>query len=158
MVLCALASKYSWSFKRNALLDGEIASGGYQDKKVILLFPTTYMNLSGRAVRKAVDWFKISLSELLILSDDIALPFEAMRYRDMGSSGGHNGLKDIEGALGTRDYSRLRLGVGMPTSQDLKDYVLSPFDKEEQEKIPDLITRAVTWIEEWLIQEIKEQA
>ncbi|MCB1109956.1 MAG: aminoacyl-tRNA hydrolase [Chlamydiia bacterium] len=158
MVLSAFADKYQWSFKRDTGLKGEIATGIVREKKVVLLFPTTYMNLSGQAVQKTMDFFKLSREDVLILSDDVALPFGALRYREKGSSGGHNGLKDIEEKLGTQEYQRLRLGVGEPAVGYLEDYVLAPFTKEEQEKIPEVITQAVTFIEEWLVQEMKEHA
>lgn len=158
MVLDAFAEKYQLSFKKESALKGELAKGTVKERKVFLLFPTTYMNLSGQAVQKTMDFFKLSKEEVLILSDDVALPFGTLRFREKGSSGGHNGLKDIEEKLGTQEYQRLRLGVGEPSVGYLEDYVLAPFTKDEQEKIPEVTTQAVTFIEEWLFQEMKEHA
>ena len=158
MVLSAFADKYLLPFKKESTLRGEVAKGTVKEGKVFLLFPTTYMNLSGQAVRKTMDFFKLSREETLILSDDVALPFGTLRFREKGSAGGHNGLKDIEEKLGTQEYQRPRLGVGVPAVGYLEDYVLAPFTKEEQEKIPEILTQAVTFIEEWLFQEIKEHA
>ena len=148
MVLSAFADKHLLPFKRESMLKGEVAKGTVKEGKVFLLFPTTYMNLSGQAVRKTMDFFKLSREEILIISDDVALPFGTLRFRDKGSAGGHNGLKDIEEKLGTQDYQRLRLGVGEPAVGYLEDHVLAPFTKEEQEKIPEILTQAVTFIEE----------
>lgn len=158
MVLSALAQRCALSFKKERDLGGEIARGEWKGKKLFLLFPTTYMNLSGQTVRKTMQFFKIPLEDVLILSDDIALPFGTLRFRDKGSAGGHNGLKNIEEQLGTQEYQRLKLGVDEPTVGYLEDYVLAPFTKEEQEKIPEITIQAIKFIEEWLFQERKEHA
>ncbi|MCB1082365.1 MAG: aminoacyl-tRNA hydrolase [Chlamydiia bacterium] len=158
MVLDAFAQKLSFSFKKERDLKGEVAKGMWKEKKVFLLFPTTYMNLSGEAVLKTMQFYKIELDRILILSDDVALPFGSLRYRKRGSSGGHNGLKDIERCLGTQDYHRLKLGIGEPALIPLDEYVLAPFTKEEQEKIPEMTTQALNLIEEWTFQEMKEHA
>jgi len=155
MVLYAFAEKNHFSFKKEREFKGEVAKGTWKKGKIFLLFPTTYMNLSGQAVRKIVDFYKISLENILIISDDAALPFGNHRFRDKGSAGGHNGLKSIEESLGTQDYQRLKLGVGEPLVGFLEDYVLSPFTKEEQEKLPEMITQGVTFLEEWLSREPK---
>ena len=155
MVLYAFAEKHHFSFKKEREFKGEIAKGSWKEGKLFLLFPTTYMNLSGQAVRKIVDFYKISLEDVLIISDDAALPFGTHRFRSSGSAGGHNGLKSIEESLGTQDYQRLKLGVGEPLVGFLEDYVLRPFTKEEQEKLPEMITQGVTFLEEWLSREPK---
>ena len=153
MVLYAFAEKHHFSFKKEREFKGEIARGRWKEERVLLLFPTTYMNLSGQAVRKTVSFYKIPIEDLLIISDDAALPFGTLRSRNSGSAGGHNGLKSIEESLGTRDYPRLKLGVGEATVGLLEDHVLSPFTKEEQEKLPEMITQGVRYLEEWLSRE-----
>ncbi|MCB1107376.1 MAG: aminoacyl-tRNA hydrolase [Chlamydiia bacterium] len=158
MVLFAFASRHQLIFKKDRELQGEIAQGTVKDKRVSLLFPTTFMNLSGQAVRKAMDFYKIDREGILVISDDVDLPFGTLRLRDKGSAGGHNGLKDIEENLKSQDYKRLRLGIGKPLVGYLEDYVLAPFTKEEQEKIPEFTTQAIDVIEEWLFQEMKEHA
>lgn len=158
MVLFAFAEKYGLSFKKESDLKGEIAKGDVKGKKVVFLFPTTYMNLSGQAVKKTMSFYKIPQEKVLILSDDAALPFGTLRYREKGSAGGHNGLKNIEECLGNQDYQRLKLGIGEPLVGYLEDYVLAPFSKEEQEKIPEIATESIGFIEEWLFQEMKEHA
>lgn len=115
-----------------ACLDAEIAG-----EKCLLLKPTTYMNLSGRAVAEAVRFYKLApATDLLVLVDDVALPVGAIRLRADGSAGGHNGLADIERSLGTAVYPRCRIGVGAkPAHMIQSDWVLSRFTPEEQ---PDL--------------------
>ena len=115
-----------------ACLDAEIAG-----EKCLLMKPTTYMNLSGRAVAEAIRFYKLQPStDLLVLVDDVALPVGAIRLRADGSAGGHNGLADIERALGTSVYPRCRIGIGAKPAQMIQaDWVLSRFTPEEQ---PDL--------------------
>lgn len=158
MLLFSFARKHGFSFKKEKELKGEIAKGNWKEGKVFLLFPTTYMNLSGSAVRKTMNFYKITIDELLILSDDVALPFGTLRFRKKGSAGGHNGLKNIEESLGTNQYQRLKLGIGEPPFGCLEEYVLNPFTKEEQEKIPEITAQGIHFIEEWLFQEMKEHA
>ena len=157
-VLFSFAEKYQLSFKKQSVLKGKIARGIVKEKRVLLLFPITYINLSGQAVRNTIHFFKLSLEEILVLSDDIALPFGILRFRKKGRSGGHNGLKDIEDKLETQDYQRLRLGIGKGDIDCFKEHVLAPFTTEEKEKIPEIITQAVIFIEGWLFQKMKEHA
>ena len=158
MVLSAFAEKHQLSFKKESALKGEVAKGTVKEGKVYLLFPTTYMNLSGASVLKTLKYFEIPREELLILSDDVDLPFGTLRYRPKGSAGGHNGLKDIEQKIGTQEYQRLKLGIGEAEHGYLEAYVLAPFTKDEQKKIPEITTQAIEFIEEWLFQETKEPA
>ncbi|MBP7554122.1 MAG: aminoacyl-tRNA hydrolase, partial [Spirochaetes bacterium] len=101
-------------------------------KKEILIKPQTFMNLSGLAVVRAENFFKIEREKIVIIYDDVALPFSAIRVRERGSEGGHNGLKSITQNLGTNDYARIRIGVGAPVSSEhLKNYVLGDFYDED---------------------------
>lgn len=112
-----------------------------------LFLPMTYMNCCGPAIERYRKFYNIPLSQMVILVDDIALPFGEVRYREKGSAGGHNGLKSIEQALGTREYRRLRMGVGAPPgTQDLADYVLSPFSEEEWQHVPSLLKVVSEWL------------
>ena len=158
MVLFSFAKKHALSFKKERDLKGEVAKGDWKAGKVFLLFPTTFMNLSGQAVRKTMSFYKITIDDVLILSDDAALPFGTLRFRKKGSAGGHNGLKSIEECLGINEYQRLKFGIGQPSATYLEDYVLKPFTKEEQEKIPEITAQGINFIEEWLFQEMKEHA
>lgn len=131
------------TFKENPKLEGYIGTGIIDGQKVIFLIPTTYMNLSGRATRKCMDYYKVPLSNLLVLSDDTYLDFLDVRLKKGGSAGGHNGLKDIEARLGTKEYARLRIGIGEKNTEDLADYVLQPFTKEEEIKMDDIVKLCV---------------
>jgi len=104
-------------------------------EKTILLKPQTYMNLSGESVRAFVDFFKIDVKDIIIISDDLDMPIGKYKLRPTGSSGGHNGLKNIELHLGTQDYKRLKIGISHDKGIDTKDYVLGLISKEDQEKI-----------------------
>ncbi|MDB5302623.1 MAG: pth, partial [Phycisphaerales bacterium] len=133
-------------------MDGVVRLSGGGSEKVMLLKPTTYMNLSGRAVQAAMAFYQLSPGDVLVVLDDLALPCGKIRLRAGGSSGGHNGLKDIERALGTSNYPRLRLGVDAPPPRvPGKDYVLGRFSEEQRKAIDPAIDRAadatLTWIE-----------
>jgi peptidyl-tRNA hydrolase, PTH1 family len=114
------------SFLADVLLNGE---------KILLLKPQTYMNLSGRAIASAMQFYKLSVDDLLVISDDVALPVGTIRLRASGSAGGHNGLKDIELATGTQNYARLRIGVDAPGQVRQKDYVLGMFTADQKPKL-----------------------
>jgi PTH1 family peptidyl-tRNA hydrolase len=119
---------------------------------LLLLKPTTFMNLSGRAVQQAMAFYNLTPSDVLIVLDDVALPCGRLRLRPGGSSGGHNGLKDIEQALGTSQYPRLRIGIDAPPPRiPQKDYVLGRFTDAQRKQLDPAVTRAcgaiVTWIE-----------
>ncbi|MDE1171133.1 MAG: aminoacyl-tRNA hydrolase [Verrucomicrobium sp.] len=110
---------------------------------VRFLKPQTYMNLSGPAVAAWLSWLKLTPADLLVLVDDFALPFGEIRFRTGGSHGGHNGLRSIEETLGTRDYARLRLGMGpVPERWAVEDFVLARFTPEEKAQLPLFLDRA----------------
>lgn len=137
------AEKEGWTFREEKQFDAYVAKGVVDTTQVHLLLPTTYMNESGRALRRYLDFFKLSPAHVLVVADDIALEYGEMRLRRMGSPGGHNGLKSIEAHLGTREYVRLRLGIGQNTTEkDLTDYVLDRFSPTEWEELPKLLVRA----------------
>ncbi len=131
--------------------DAEVAEGMEAGGKVLYAKPQTFMNLSGRSVRQAMDFYKIELPDVLIVCDDIHLPLGKLRVRARGSPGGHNGLKDIERHLGTQDYARLRIGIGAPTGEKpLVDYVLSRFRPGEKEPLENTIAQAAQAVLLWL--------
>ncbi len=105
-------------------------------ENIILIKPTTYMNLSGNALIKVKNYFKVDTADILVIVDDINLPLGSVRIRESGSAGGHNGLKNIEAVLGTTQYKRIKIGCGKPNIDvDLKDYVLANFTKTEQDTL-----------------------
>ncbi len=117
---------------------GFVAEYKYKGRTFVLLKPSTFMNLSGRAVNYWLQKEKIEIGNLLVLVDDLALPFGAIRLRGKGSDGGHNGLKNINEVLDTQDYARLRFGIGSNFSQGRQiDYVLSGWSDEEEKALPD---------------------
>lgn len=117
---------------------GDVAELKHKGRTLILLKPSTYMNLSGKAVRYWMEAEKIAPENLLVVSDDIALPFGTLRMRPRGSAGGHNGLKNIAELLGTEDYARMRFGVGgdFPKGHQV-DYVLGEWSDEERKALPE---------------------
>ena len=121
---------------------------------VILLKPLTFMNSSGLAVAEAVNFYKVELSDVLIVYDDIALPFGKLRLRAQGSAGGHNGLTSILGALGDLHVPRLRIGIGKPPGSMI-NYVLGHFPPEEQEQLPNVIKRAASAVDVWLKNDVQ---
>lgn len=127
------ASNISFNDKRY----GFVAEYKFKARTFILLKPTTYMNLSGRAVAYWLQKENIELSNLLVLVDDLALPFGTIRVRAKGSAGGHNGLENINQVLGRNDYARLRFGIGDNFHKGFQvDYVLGEWSKEEEKELP----------------------
>jgi len=112
-------------------------------EKLLLMRPLTYVNLSGVAVRRAVDWFRVSLGELIVICDDMNLPPAAIRVRRSGTSGGHNGLQSIIDHLATVEFARIRVGIGSPGPFiDGADYVLAKFREEEKAPIAEACEQA----------------
>jgi PTH1 family peptidyl-tRNA hydrolase len=133
-------------------IDGNATLSGGGSEKLLLLKPITYMNVSGRSVQAAMAFYGLTPQDVLIVLDDVALPCGKLRVRPGGSSGGHNGLKDIERALGTSQYPRLRIGVDPPPPRvPQKDYVLGRFTEAQRKQLDPAIDRAcgavMTWVE-----------
>lgn len=150
-IVKALAAKYGITFRPSLVrAKGSLGEGKIQEKKTLLLLPLTYMNESGQSVRKCTSYYKVPTSNLIVVTDDVALAFGQMRLRAKGGSGGHNGLKSIEAHLGTQEYNRLRIGVGDRERGDLADYVLGRFTQVEQKNLPEIIDRAMEALEVWL--------
>jgi len=125
------------------------------DEQVLLIKPETFMNLSGRAVRQAVDFYKLELRDLIVVCDDIALPVGKLRVRARGSDGGQKGLRSIMEQLGTPEYARLRVGVGSPGEHiDAADYVLSRFAPGERAVIDDAVAATAQGLLVWIRQGI----
>ncbi|MDD3122198.1 MAG: aminoacyl-tRNA hydrolase [Candidatus Izemoplasmatales bacterium] len=116
----------------------------------LLIKPKTYMNLSGSAVKAIVDYYKISIDEILVISDDMDLPFAKVRLREQGSAGGHNGLKSIISSLGTSEFKRCRIGIDRNEAIDPKEHVLSDFSKVEMKKLTDLTISISSLIDDFL--------
>lgn len=142
MIADHLAAEAHVSFK--SCRYGDMAIVKVKNCELHVLKPSTFMNLSGVAVRYWMNKEKLPLDHLLILVDDIALPFGTIRIRQSGSEGGHNGLKNISEQLGNRNYARLRFGVGCDFNKGSQiDYVLGEFSSEERKLLPEKIEKAV---------------
>ncbi|MBS0623087.1 MAG: aminoacyl-tRNA hydrolase [Verrucomicrobia bacterium] len=152
MVVEAFARKQGWLLKSPWKLRGKVASGIVKGRKVYVLMPLTYMNLSGGAVVKMMHMHKIALQNVMVVVDDVALPFGTMRLRAKGSTGGHNGLASLEQSLQTQAYARMRMGVGnqLLTHQPLEEFVLGRFQAGEEAQLSTLIDRGVEMLEHWL--------
>ena len=120
-----------------------VATGKYRGRTLYLVKPSTYMNLSGRAVSYWLNKLKLTPEQCLVVVDDVALPFGKLRLRPQGATAGHNGLKSIEASLATQAYPRLRVGIGndFPKGRQA-DYVLAPFTQKEEEALPAVIDQA----------------
>ena len=122
---------------------GSIAQLRLKGNAVTLLKPSTYMNLSGKAVRYWMEKLKVTPDRLLVISDDLNLPYGTIRLRKNGSSGGHNGLENIAMLIGTTEYARLRLGIGHEFAKGGQvDFVLGELDEGERELLPDILSKS----------------
>ena len=144
----------AWAQASNILFEsgryGSTATISFKGRKFTLLKPSTYMNLSGKAVRYWMNELKIPLENLLVLSDDLNIPFGTLRLRKNGSAGGHNGLTNINELLGTQDYARIRLGIGNDFGRGQQvGYVLGELSKEEAEQMPEICKRTIEGIKAW---------
>lgn len=138
MMVDKLANELAIHFKQDK--NAYSAIGTYKGRKLILLKPTTFMNLSGKAVHYHLLQNKIPLENLLVITDDIALPFGTLRLKPKGSDGGHNGLKNIQDLLQTTQYPRLRVGIGSNFSKGKQvDYVLGKFTEQEIKELPKIL-------------------
>lgn len=167
-VLDAFASRLGWigsaagEYERQAktkfdglAIDGMVQRTGGADEKVLLLKPTTFMNLSGRAVQAAMAFYQLGPPDVMVVLDDLALPCGKLRLRAGGSDGGHNGLKDVQRALGTNGYPRLRVGIDAPPPRVAgRDYVLGRYSDEQRKPVDAALARAggalLTWIDKGL--------
>ncbi|WP_338871884.1 aminoacyl-tRNA hydrolase [Spirosoma sp. SC4-14] len=145
MVLDRMAAQYGFEFSMTRL--AYTAKWQHKGKQLFFVKPTTYMNLSGRAVLYYMKQEKIPIENLLIVTDDKDLPFGKLRLKPKGSPGGHNGLRNIDEVLNTQEYARLRFGIGNNFSKGRQvDFVLGEFPEEELIQLPDHLDRAGSFI------------
>jgi len=131
-------------------ISAALAQTGIGEDRTLFLLPYVFMNDSGRVVRAALDYYKVTPNDLLVVHDDIDLPFGRLRLQVAGGSGGHNGIRSVESALGTKDFSRLKVGVGRPPgSQDPADFVLRPFSKGERPEVDLVVEDAADVVTRW---------
>ena len=159
-VVDRLAARHGGALRRDRTLNAEAARVRLAGKETLLVQPSSWMNLSGAVARRALERATAGSGEgngpggldaaaMLVVCDDFALPLGTLRLRASGSSGGHNGLLDVEAALGTQAYPRLRIGVGPVTRGDPKDFVLGRFAKAERPAAEESFDRAADAVESW---------
>lgn len=137
--------------KPKVKFEAELVETTLSGEKVLLVAPHTYMNLSGRSVRQAVDFYQLPLDDLLVVCDDLNLDVGRLRLRPGGSAGGQKGVADIIRHLGTEQFPRLRIGIGRPPGQmDAADYVLGRFSKQEREQVDHAVIAAADGVEQWV--------
>lgn len=149
MIADALAKKVSANFSNMRL--AYYTEFNFKGRSIHVIKPTTYMNLSGKAVNYWMQELKIPLENVLVIVDDLAIPFESIKLKPKGSNAGHNGLRSIEVSVGGQNYARLRFGIGdnYPKGRQV-DYVLSGFDDDEQPALPALIDKCIEMIESFV--------
>ena len=153
-VLNKLSEKEKFSFETRKL--GDLGSFKIKGRSVLCLKPSTYMNLSGKSVKYWMEKEKIPLENILVITDDLNLPFGTLRLKTKGSDGGHNGLKDIQNSLQTTNYNRLRIGVGSEFSKGRQvDYVLGKWNDEEKSALPERLERASELITSFILAGVK---
>ena len=148
MVLDAWAQASNISFESGRY--GSTATISFKGRKFHLLKPSTYMNLSGKAVRYWMNELKIPVENVLVISDDLNIPFGTLRLRKNGSAGGHNGLTNITELIGTQEYARIRMGIGNDFGRGQQvGYVLGELTQEEKEQMPELCKRVIDGVKAW---------
>lgn len=158
LVLDQLASKLEigeWS--KNKKFQADLAEANKFGEKIILVKPTTFMNLSGNAVARLMTFYKVKPEDLIVISDDVDLPLDKIRIRKMGTSGGHQGLQSIIDSIGTNKFIRLRLGIARPIDfadrteaqenrMQTAEYVLEPYSRREKAILAKTLVKAVKYI------------
>ncbi len=149
-----LSDKYNIDVNR-IKFKGIYGEGFINNNKVILLKPTTYMNLSGESIREVVNFYKLKNEEVIVIYDDVSLEIGKLRIREKGSAGGHNGIKSIIGNINTEVFPRIKIGVGQPKG-DLVSHVLGRFTKKESEDLMEVIEASANAVEIMIKEGTKE--
>jgi len=158
LVADLLASRVGAKFGRAKRVQGEVAEGrlGFGGPKLVLLKPLTYMNLSGAPVVSMAQFFKVPISNVIAVHDELDVPFGQVRAKRGGGEGGHNGLRSMSKSLSTKDYARVRFGIGRPPGrQDPADYVLSDFSGAERKELEFLVDRAADVVEAIVLEGVE---
>ncbi len=151
----ALAEKFKITGKYSPKFDAIIGKGNIKDTEVLIVQPQTYMNLSGEAVLRVLNWYKLDVSNLFVIFDDVSLDFGRIRFRPDGSAGGHNGIKSIISSCGSENFPRLKIGIGPNPGERLwKTYVLQKFSEQEQKHLPNITDVCVDAVEFYIQQEM----
>ena len=150
MAIDRFANKHNVSITKNKF-DGLYEELMINSEKVILLKPQRYINLSGEVIKKYVDFYKIDINDILIISDDLDQEIGKYKLKCKGSSGGHNGLKNIELHLKTNEYKRIKIGISNNKNIDTKDYVLSKLDKDSKEVLNDIFDKVTLILDDYFV-------
>lgn len=150
MVLDKWALDNNLSFKQENKLKCLITKFKHNNEDILLVKPTTFMNLSGEAVRTVMDYYKIEIKDILIIYDDIALDLGRIRLRANGSDGGHNGIKSIIKNIGSKDFARLKVGIGPQPNIPSENFVLQNFSKEQLPFLKDILNTSIEAVEFYL--------
>lgn len=148
MAVDFFAEANSQTFKQEKKLKSLVTKFKFKGEDLVIIKPLTYMNLSGEAVIAAMNFYKIEVQDILIIYDDIALDIGRVRFRDSGSDGGHNGIKSIIQHIGTKDFARLKIGIGPQPNIPSEAYVLQNFSQEELATLKELLNKPM--IEDYL--------
>ncbi len=147
MVVDKMAVLNNLTFKNDSKLKSLITKLRLAGEEFLLMKPTTFMNLSGEAIRVVVDYYKININDILIIYDDISLDLGKIRFRASGSDGGHNGIKSVIKHLGTKDFARLKIGIGPQPNMPSENFVLQNFSHEQLDILKDVISKSVEAVE-----------
>ena len=146
-----LAAQWKCAWTKERKFRAQVAKGVHRGKRVLLCEPQTFMNLSGETVGAVKNFYQLSVAQLMVVADDADLPLGTIRLRGSGSSGGHHGLESIEQHLGTRDFARLKIGIGRKDNlREITGHVLGRFDGAESELLKKVLDRAAGQVETWL--------
>lgn len=148
-LLDSLAESFNVSFDKNKF-SGEFTEINFNNEKIILLKPGKYMNLSGEVVRDFVNFYKINIEDILIICDDLDTPVGTFKFKSKGSSGGHNGLKNLELHLSTQNYKRFKVGISNNKLMDTRNYVLGKFNSDESKELKTIYDLFPTIIKDYL--------
>lgn len=150
MVLDKWAVDNNLSFREEKKLKCFLTKFNYNGEDLLLIKPTTYMNLSGEAVIAAANYYKIEIKDILVVFDDLSLELGKIRFRTNGSDGGHNGIKSIIQHLGTKDFARLKVGIGPQPPIPAENFVLQNFQKEQLNELRTVLQRSTEAVECYL--------
>lgn len=149
MMIDKIVDKYNLQAREK--FNGQYYEVNINNEKIILLKPLSYMNLSGTVIKKFIDFYKINIDDIFIIHDDLDLEVGKVKLRYSGGSGGHNGLKNIEANIGTKNYKRMRIGISNNKNIDTKDYVLGKFSKEEMNVLNQIVEKFPNILEDYMV-------
>ncbi|WP_407272204.1 aminoacyl-tRNA hydrolase [Radiobacillus sp. PE A8.2] len=156
MVIEEFAKRNDWKLSKKKF-NGNFAMEQLDGEKIILLEPQTYMNLSGESIRPLMDFYNIAIEDIVVIYDDLDLPPGKIRLRQKGGHGGHNGIRSTIDHLGTKEFKRIRIGIGRPsTPMPVPDYVLGTFSGEEKTAAMESVQKAADACETWFKKPFEE--